>query len=194
MVAMTQVDLWAGILKRIYIDPVKLRKGEHAWTLRTEQGTVVASALSCGGWDGIYSREPLFPDGPNCWLESDIEFNPQPGVEVTRWPVPLKGPAATDLDLSAGVRKRVHVNRHLAKVFKPAWTMRTDAGTVVADCFELADGLRGVQSRQPLFPRGPTTWIEAEAEVVVEAEHRIHQTVLPEMGPMDVPPVRGHRG
>lgn len=190
------LDLGAGILKRIYIDPQRLRAGDHAWTIATEAGRVVAAALQIGPWAGVYSREPLFTGGPNCWLETteDALDLDAMDAEVIVWPVPLRGPGSQEIEVGAGVTKRVHVDRHRLRVSDPAWTVRTDQGLLITEGLDLADGAAGVQSRTPLFHGGPKAWVEATCAVEVVPENRIHQSIFPQrLSPLEVPPNRGHR-
>lgn len=185
---MTHLDLSADVGKKIYIDPTRLRKGEHAWTISTDDGRVVAAALQVGIWSGVYSKHPLFNNGPNCWLETTDEWEAPEGAELVVWPVPITGPASTDIDLSDGVMKRVHVDRNLLRRNAAAWTVRTAEGLVISEGLVLGEGIVGVQSRRALFPGGPHAWLEVTAEVVVDAGDRIHQAVFPKaLSPTEVP-------
>jgi len=188
------LDLSAGISKKIFIDPKRLRKGEHAWTISTEQGEVVAASLRLGIWEGVYSKTPLFSGGPNCWIETRDEYVPEPDATMIAWPVPIRGQGVTKIDLSAGILKRVHVDRHKLRETLPAWAMRTDEGLLLSDGLPLGEGIEGVQSRQSLFPGGPKAWIAATAEIIVEPEERIHQKIFPiRLSPTEVPH-HGSRG
>jgi len=182
------LDLSAGPIKRIFIDPKLLRSGQHAWTIQTEEGRVVAAALEAGIWRGVYSSAPLFTDGPNCWLETERKWTPPADAEVFAWPVPIRGKGADRIPLGDGVIKRVHVDRHRLRQSAPSWTVRTIDGIVRASHFDLDDGLVGVQSRNPLFHGGPRAWLEATCEIIVHPKDRIHQAVFPKrLSPTEVP-------
>lgn len=188
------MDLTSGISKRIYIDIARLRKRQPAWTIKTDEGYVVARVLQVGMWRGTHSRDPLFPDGPNCWLETREEWSVPDGAETTVWPVPIRGPKETSINLSRGILKRAHVNKHDLREGRPAWTVRTDEGIVVFGGGELDDGVHAIQSKAALFPRGPKSWIDTDREVVVEAEDREHQAIFPTPIPSNLVPSARHRG